>query len=88
MLFLATEWANRSAQFAFGDKARRLQIDGKSEAYVLEHFGPPSHTNPSTDGSGHVLVYVPCKWSFWPSYSKIAIDDRTSTVSFWMINSD
>ena len=90
-LFCASEWANYHANFAFGEKARRFQIKGKSEAYVLQHFGTPNFVEHSRDparDSYHVLVYIPWRWSVYPSYGKISIDNLTGTVVGWRMTSD
>ena len=89
--FLAGEWANRHANFVFGEKARRFQIEKKSEAFVLQHFGAPNFVEHSKDPARdqyHVLVYIPSRWSVHPRYCKITIDNLTGKVSGWTINSD
>jgi hypothetical protein len=90
-LLAASEYANRRANFAFGHTAERYDIKGKSEDFVLEHFGRPNfitHSGTSDKAPYHVLVYIPWRWCAYPSYCKITIEEKTKTVSAWMMNSD
>ena len=79
---------------AFADKARRLEIAGKPQSFVYDHFGPPAfitHSGDPRDAPYHVLVYVPgraIEYFTYASYAKIGIDEKTGVVRGWMINSD
>jgi hypothetical protein len=78
---------DRDACRRFGDKAKQLQIEGKTRSVVLLRFGNPSRTYFS-DGS-EILVYTPGpKWARWNAECKIGIDRRTGLVNGWLINSD
>ena len=77
------------ANQAFAEKARQLQITGKTEAYVLEHFGQPAYTYLNTKGDKKILVYVPGPaLAVWASECKIGVDNTSRIVTSWIINSD
>ena len=77
------------ANQAFAEKARHLHITGKTEAYVLEHFGQPAYTYLNTEGDTEILVYIPGPaLAIWASECKIGVDNTSRIVTSWMINSD
>jgi hypothetical protein len=91
-LGVVLEIRDEAANQAFAEKARRLQIDGKPESFVREHFGEPAFVTRSGEDvrdSYHVLVYIPGpKLHYYPSYAKVTIAEKTGTVLAWGINSD
>ncbi len=71
----------------FAEKARQLQIMGKSRRYVIKHFGEP-HRSEEADND-EILVYIPGpKLALWNSECRIRVDGKTGVVIGWHAHSD
>ncbi len=74
-----------NANRAFDEKARQLEIEGKSKAYVIRHFGEPDYI--VRDGPYETFVYIPGpSLLIWNGECRIGVDNRTGTVKGWVVN--